>query len=154
MILGQLKNFYESNSLQKELVEAINYIKRTDFSKMAKGRYPIKGDDIYLVLDEYETLPKSEKKAEVHKKYIDVQYMISGTELMGAGFIDGKNEISEEYDEEKDRALYNKVQNESEIIFSEGMFAIFFPTDIHRPGCQFNAKENVRKAIIKVRVTL
>ncbi len=150
MIIGQLKKFYEYDSLSRELIEAINYLKRTDFSKMAKGKYSIKGDEIYFILDEYLTMPKEEKKAEVHKKYIDIQYMISGTELMGAGFLDEKNEISEEYDEGKDRALYSKVHNESDIIMSKGMFAIFFPTDIHRPGCQYKGKMKVRKAIIKV----
>jgi len=154
MIIGQLNNFFESNSLPKELIEAITYLKKTDFSKMAKGRYTIKGDDTYLILDEYETKPKDSKKAEVHKKYIDIQYMISGTEVMGVGFLDEKNEIYEEYDEEKDRVLYSKVHNEFDIVLSNGMFAIFFPTDIHRPGCQFKAKENVRKAIIKVRVNV
>lgn len=152
MIIGQLKKFYESDSLQKELNEAINYLKKTDFSKMAKGKYTINGDKIFLILDEYETKPKNEKKAEVHKKYIDIQYMISGTELVGAGFFDNGNEIFEEYLEEKDRALYTTVHNEFEILLSKGMFAIFFPADIHRPGCQYKSKENVRKAIVKVQV--
>lgn len=155
MIVGNIKEFPENKLLSKELLEAINYLKKTNFSKSENGRYPIKGkdgNDMYVVVTEYETKPKNEKKAEAHKRYIDVQFIISGTETIGVGFPNHKNKLIEEYNEEKDCMFYHEVQDESELVLSEGMFAVFFPTDIHRPGCQLKGKQKVRKAVVKIRI--
>ncbi|MBU2540183.1 YhcH/YjgK/YiaL family protein [Patescibacteria group bacterium] len=151
MILGNISEINKKSVFPKILLKYLNYIKTTDFSKFADGKYPL-GRDVVMNLFSYQTKKLKEKKAEVHKKYIDIQYVISGTELIGLGFNNPQNELLEEYNEEKDCTFYKKIENEHFLVINRGMFVIFFPTDIHRPGCIFNEKSDIRKMVIKILV--
>ena len=153
MILNSINQAsQEIKFLPEKIQEAINYLKQTDFSKLENKTYPLKGDEIFVVIQEYQTKPKQEKNAEQHQKYIDIQYMISGTEIIGVGYENLENEILENYNEEKERIKYGKIKNEKDIVISKGDYIILFPQDIHRPGCSFQKQNNVRKAVIKIAI--
>jgi uncharacterized protein, YhcH/YjgK/YiaL family len=159
MIFGSLQNLdQDRKALAKPLVKGLEYLKNTDFAKLENGRYDIDGDRIFAMLQEYDTSPKETRKAETHRKYIDIQYVFQGAETVGYGFTDGANEILEDLSAEKDAVFYSSVQNERDLVLSAGRYAIFFPTDIHRPCCDFeeNAmrQHHVKKVVIKVAVDL
>jgi YhcH/YjgK/YiaL family protein len=62
----------------------------------------------------------------------------------------GEQEILEPYKEENDIIFYK-----GEKVFikvPEGMFAIFFPEDVHMPGIQIEKKSPIKKLVIKVKV--
>ena len=151
MIISNIKNnSFEEMILSPVIKEAIDYIKNTDFSIMAKGKYPIKGDKIFAIVDEYETIEKQDKKTEAHRKYIDIQFIFSGKEKMGFAFENPENKMSEEYNENKDVIHFSKVENELDIPACPGMFFIFFPEEVHRPGCVLGQKEKIKKIIVKI----
>ena len=135
----------------KSLTKFFDYIKTTDFSRMEDGKYPIEGGAI-LNLSSYETKNPEDKKAEAHKKYIDIQYVVSGQEMIGVSSENPGNELLQDYNEEKDCTFYKKIANEHFLAMRQGMFAVFFPGDIHRPGCILHEKSDVRKVVIKVPV--
>jgi YhcH/YjgK/YiaL family protein len=149
MILDQLKNAKIYLSIGEGISKALQYLGTTDFSNLEPGRYDIDGDNIYAVVSLYNTKPFSATKWEAHKKYIDVQYVVSGKEKMGSTSFDKVIPI-EEYNKDNDCTIYKGDGNY--IFVEEGSFVIFFPTDVHMPGVSVNIPKEVKKVVIKVKV--
>jgi len=133
----------------KELTKLFAYLKETDFSKMELGKYEIDGDNIFALVNEYNTKDESEGKLEAHKKYIDVQFVAKGRELMGYTPLENQKVI-DKYNEQNDITFFTGDKSFTQV--DEGMFAIFFPTDVHLPGIKVNEKSYVKKVVIKVKV--
>ena len=115
----------------------------------ADGRYEIKGQEIYATIQSYETLLASDKKIESHKKFIDIQYVRSGAEVIGWLPAAGLAELSA-YSEEKDVLFYHPADAITPVIMVPGTFAVFFPQDAHQPGCIYRQVGPVRKIVVKV----
>lgn len=153
MIFGKLnQDNNESQFLSSDIQQGLAYLQQTDFLKLGVGLYPIKEKEIIAVIQEYETLPKTEKLAEQHKAYVDIQYVVEGQEIIGVGSEHPNNEIIKEYDPSTDAVIYGRVENEKEVVMKTGDYLILFPSDIHRPGCNFELGSLVRKVVVKVAV--
>lgn len=149
MIIDKLSNSHLYSSLSERITKALAYLKQTDFSKLELGKYEIDGDNIFALVNEYNTKDQSDGKLEAHKKYIDVQFVAKGSELMGYVPLENQKVINE-YNEQNDIAFFDGER--SFIKVDEEMFAIFFPTDLHMPGIKVNNSEYVKKVVIKVKV--
>jgi YhcH/YjgK/YiaL family protein len=149
MIFDKIENsgFYEN--INPLLKKAFTYIKQTDFSKLENGKYIIEEDNLFAILQEYETKNDIDCKLEAHIKYIDVQYMVSGEELIGVNLLIDQTPYKE-YDMENDYALYDDTC--SFIKITQTQFAVLFPQDLHKPGIKTNVSGKVKKVVIKVRV--
>lgn len=141
-------------ALPKALHKGLDYLKNTDFSKMEIGKYEIDGTAVYALLQEYQTQPKEAKKAEAHVKYIDVQFVCSGAEIIGYAPADPAAEVLENLVDKKDMITYKTVPNETDLILTEGMYAVLFPGEIHRPQCNYMGETKVRKVVLKVAMDL
>lgn len=151
MIIGNLlSNNLEIEILPSVIREVLDLLKRINFKDLENGKYEILKNKIYLIINEYYTKKPEEKKAEQHKIQIDVQYIISGKECIGIGYDNNDNEILDNYDLNKDRISFKTVKNENHIVLQEGMYAIFFPTDIHRPELNIGGKQKVKKVVVKI----
>jgi YhcH/YjgK/YiaL family protein len=151
MIVDTIKNSALYISLSPLIQKGFNYLAETDFSIMEPGKYLIEGDSLFALLMEYETKDINECKLEAHKKYIDIQYMLYGSELMGVTPLTNQHP-SKEYNADDDYALYDNTAA-SMIKVEPGYFTIFFPTDAHMPCLKINNQtEKVRKVVIKVKV--
>lgn len=149
MIIDKLSNSHLYSGLGERINKAFKYLKETDFSKMELGKYEIDGDNIFALVNEYTTKDESEGKLEAHKKYIDVQFVAKGSELMGYAPL-GNQKIIDEYNEQNDITFFSGEKSFTRV--DEGMFAIFFPTDVHLPGIKVNKSAYVKKVVIKVKV--
>jgi uncharacterized protein, YhcH/YjgK/YiaL family len=150
MILGDIDNFSKEFALYPQAIQkGLAYLREIDFTEMSNGKHLIDGEKMYIVLSEYLTSPVDSRKAERHDKYIDIQYIVEGNELIGFSS-EGNGEIQEDLLMEKDAMFYKIVQNENFVHLKKGMFAVFFPWDIHRPGCMFQEAGNVRKGVLKI----
>lgn len=129
---------------------ALRYLQSTDFDTLEVGRYPLKGDQIYAQVLDLETQHKSDNLPEVHRHYLDVQYLHSGKERIGVAVDLGENQIAVAYDPERDIQFYQDAKSESELVMQAGSFAVFFPNDIHRPNCIDGEKSKIRKVVVKV----
>lgn len=153
MILGHIGKLQQEKGLLPAVLRTgLEYLAKTDFSKMAAGKYEIAGSDIYASVSEYTTDLKENKKLEAHVKYIDIQYIISGVETIGFDVLTDTLAVKEDKLAEKDVIFYQAVPNETDLKLTEGMYAIFFPWDVHRPGCAAGAPGPVRKVVVKVRM--
>lgn len=149
MIIDKIENAELYYKLGERILKSFNYIKKADLKKLKPGRYDIDGDNIFALISEYQIKPEAEGKLEAHRKYIDIQYVIEGEELMGYAPL-GNQKTLEAYKEENDIVFY---KGEKVLIkVSAGMFAIFFPEDVHMPGICVDKKSPVKKLVIKIKV--
>lgn len=155
MIFGHIDNAGELLSLlPAPLQTAIRHLQSTDFSALPVGNYDLQGKDIYVQVIDMETKPWSAGRPEVHRQYIDVQHLCRGSEQIGVAVDTGNNPVAADFLAERDLLFYAGVENESTLRMLPGSFAIFFPGDVHRPGCQIDAPALIRKVVIKVRLSL
>ena len=149
MIIDKLSNSHLYSGLGERINKAFVYLEETDFSKTELGRYDIDGDNIFALVNEYNTKDESEGKLETHKNYLDVQFVAKGKELMGYAPLANQKKIVP-YDEQNDITFFEG--DKSFTLVEEGMFAIFFPVDVHMPGIKLREPELVKKIVIKVKV--
>jgi len=155
MIFGNIRNLESDRRyLGQPLVRGLEYLARTDFSTLAAGRYEIDGTAVFALVQEYRTAPKQEKKPEAHRKYVDIQYIAKGSEIIGYALDDPANEVSQDRLAEKDVLNYGTIRDEMDLILTEGMYAVLFPQDVHRPGCDYGSGGNVKKVDLKIRADL
>ena len=147
MIIDHIKNAALYEGLGERLTQALEYLKTTDFSSMEPGRYDVDGDNIFAMVNEYDTRQLKDAELEAHKVYIDIQYVHSGAEKIGYAPLNVQTP-SNEFNTDQDCGFYQGVP--SLIDFNKGMFAIFYPTDLHMPGIGEN-KSAVKKIVVKVR---
>jgi biofilm protein TabA len=140
----------EKNYYPQAIQRGVEYLQNTDFSKMEPGRYEIEGNLMFVLLQEVNTRPANEQKPESHEIYTDIQYVIRGEELIGVTKVSEGHVVSEDMLESKDLLFYSHVENETELKLYPGMFAVFYPSDIHRPCCSLNKDQPIRKAVIKI----
>lgn len=88
---------------------------------------------------------------ESHRKYIDVQFILEGEEIIHVTPIDGLV-VDRPYREEKDVIKYLDGGGGSRLSLTAGEAAVFFPEDGHMPGQAAAIPSLVRKAVIKVPV--
>jgi YhcH/YjgK/YiaL family protein len=149
MVIDKLENSDIYSTLGENIKLAFDYLKQNDFSKISAGKYEIDGDAVFAMVSEYETKEVKDGRLESHRKYLDVQYAAKGNELIG--YVPFKNQKPTiEYNETNDIMFY--LEENSFVKLEEGMFAIFFPSDIHMPGIKINTSEKVKKVVVKVRV--
>ena len=101
MIFDNLDNCTQYYNL-KGLKEGFEFLKNTDLKNLPDGRYEIQGDKIFANVQSLKTKPKEDKKWEVHRSYIDIQYVITGQECMGYGLLEDFKTVTKPYDKEKD----------------------------------------------------
>lgn len=153
MIFGHLSTMpKEKAAVSGVLQQGLEYLAETDFTSMELGRHDI-DDNMYALVQEYVTQPKAERKAERHAKYIDIQYIVQGEEAIGFALYSPEDEVSEDKLAEKDAIFYKTVKDEVELIMPAGTYAIFFPADVHRPCCISKKPEQVRKVVLKIKVS-
>ena len=140
-----MKNIIIKNNIK--INKAIDYIKSTNFSELEDGKIEL-GDGVWANLQTY--LTKENALFEAHRRYIDVQYIISGVEKIGV--CDYKT-CSEEipYDEEND-IEFLKSNSDNYVFMEQNDFLILYPYDAHKPSISINEPIQVRKLVIKVPV--
>lgn len=149
MIFDAIENADTYYGLGEKFKTAFEFLKTTDFNSIKEERVELDGDNIFALIQKYETKGQKNSKWEAHNKYIDIQYMVSGAENMGfvlADYLD----VIEEYDEEKDVEFYEGLGDFVQA--NEGEFVVFFPDDAHMPGLKIKDKEMVHKVVVKIRV--
>lgn len=148
MILDIVDNIERYFCLGKRIKKALEYIRDNDFSTIEKGKHLIDGENIFALVNDYDTKLNNECLMEAHKKYIDLQYMYEGSELIGHQILSNQ-ETTVEYNKDLDYAIF-KPDNYSILILEKGQFVLFFPNDLHMPGIMNKKSEKVRKIVIKI----
>jgi len=145
MIYDTLENARIYANLNPRLEKAFSFLLSTDLAALEPGRMELEGDFIYVLVQEYLSKPESEGKWEAHKRYIDVQYIVSGTELIGFALVNTMK--LGEYIPEKD---FQSMKGSGQMMqMSAGDFAVFYPQDAHMPGLENGKQTLVKKVVVK-----
>ena len=150
MIADIIKNRNLYAAISPRIKTALEYIAKTDFSQIEPGRIDLDGSNLYVLVQAYDSLPKDQGKWECHQKYIDIQYIAEGTELIGYTNI-ANMQVTTPYNPEKDVAF---LSGEGDYVkLAKGSYGIFFPEDAHQPKIAPGDKPGkVKKVVIKNKV--
>lgn len=111
-------------------------------------------DEIFVLKQAYYTKSRENCFFESHKKYIDIQFMVKGSEYMDVTNIEDLN-IVNDYEEKTDFIKYNgKTTDISSLLIKENELAIFYPKDAHQPCIKTDESELIYKAVIKIPISL
>lgn len=139
--------------LPQAIERALAFLRTTDFTTLEPGVVEIDGRTIFAQVLDLTTRPHQENRPEVHRRYLDIQFLAWGEEKIGFAIDTGNNEISESLLEQRDIIFYHQMENESLIEMIPGSYAIFFPQDVHRPQCHKHKESAIRKIVVKVAVS-
>lgn len=155
MIFGHINHAEEALAvLPPPLQRAIRHLKTTDFAALPTGNYDLEGKDMIVQVIDMTTKPVEENRPEVHRKYIDVQFLCHGSERIGVADDTGRNVVAKDMLAERDLLFYEGMENESTLQMHPGNFAVFFPWDVHRPACHAGQPAPIRKVVVKVALAL
>ena len=149
MVTDRLANAALYRSLSPRIATALDYVAHTDFTMIADGRCDIDGDHIFALVQRYSSKPLSEGRWEAHRKYIDLQLVVSGTEQIGYVSIDQLT--AEPYDDERDLTWLSGTAGQW-ITVPAGHFMLLWPGDAHMPQVQAGSATNVIKVVVKIAV--
>ncbi|WP_269222837.1 YhcH/YjgK/YiaL family protein [Flavobacterium sp. IMCC34518] len=148
MVIDKIENYRLYSTLTKRLAKGFEFITNTDLVAIEPGKYEIDNEDIFAIVQEYDTKEVQDCVLEGHHKYTDIQYVIQGVELMGFTPLTNQEVVEENL--EKDYTFY---QGETSMFrVEEGMFTLFFPEDLHRPSVKADQISKVKKVVVKVKI--
>lgn len=149
MIFDKLENAGLYFGLHPGLDTALKYLQNTNFDNLSPDTVEIEGTSVYAMIKEVQTKPIGANLMESHKKYMDVQYVVSGIEQMGITSL--SHQLPKKaYNEAEDYMLFDAPFDI--ITVREGMFVIFFPDDIHLPEITTETPLTVKKVVVKVKI--
>jgi YhcH/YjgK/YiaL family protein len=149
MILDKLENAGYYEPISENLRKGFEFLRNTELSSLEVGRYEIDGKNVFALVSEYDSKKPEDCRLEAHRVYADIQYIVSGKEYIGFDTI-GNQTILTEYNPEKDIIFY--TGETTQLCLASGMFAVFFPQDVHRPCMQIDGPEKVKKVVVKVKI--
>jgi len=119
----------------------------------ADGEYPIQGKDLYAIVQSGQTMPAADKRFESHRRYIDIQLNLSGSEIMEWTPVDGLP-VADDFRPDNDIRFHQPVADgATPLLVKPDEFAIFWPEDAHKPCCHpHGAPQAFRKIVFKVAV--
>ena len=149
MILDLLVNASLYRGLPGRLVAALHFLETTDLAALPLGKTVIDGERLFALVQEYEPKPVSALKYEAHRRYWDVQYVVSGLERMGWNTLD-RMTVTQPHDVGRDVAFF--TGSGDTFLVPAGTFAIFGPHDVHMPGIAPDSGPvaTIRKIVVKV----
>jgi len=124
------------------------FLKENNLEELPTGRYELEGPALYVNVDEYLTKNEEDARFEAHRKYADIQYVVSGKERIGVLPL-GLTSVSVPYLEENDIVFLSTEENNYRPA-QPGKFFVFFPDDAHQPCVKSGENAQVRKIVAKV----
>jgi len=152
MIIDRLEHARMYRVLGVDIARALDFLQQTDLRGLPEGRHELNGDRLFAMVQRYRPRPVAEAVWEAHRSYVDVQYIVAGSERMGYTYLRSSLAVRQPYDAEKDYALYDAQGDLLEV--PAGSFVIFAPHDVHAPGLTTEPAEaagQVCKVVVKCR---
>ena len=136
------------NEILKRIKFAVDFLEKQELKGMTDGKYPV-NDWFYFNLQEYITNAEPEAKMEAHRKYVDIQYIVSGREMINVAQLSGLEELVP-YDEEKDIGFWRLPERSMNAVLGPGSYIVLLPENAHQPGVAAGSPAEVKKAVGKV----
>lgn len=150
MVIDTVKNALRYEPLHPLFKKAFDYIRQTDLAAAASGTYVVEEDAVKAIVSEApgKKQEASLEKFECHNRFIDIQYVISGTEQMGWKPRTDCTAPNGDYNPEKDVQFYRDAPD-TFFTLGPGQFVIFFPEDVHAPMIGDGV---IKKLVMKIKL--
>lgn len=150
----ELSKILFRQKLEKRIEKAILYISELDKEKIEYGKHVV-NEEFYFNVEEYMTKPVEQCRFESHRKYVDIQWVITGNERIDTAFI-RELDLDSRYDLDKDVVFWKDRTNATVLhtVLSQGSYAVFYPNNAHKPCMNpYPGREGkVKKIVGKVRI--
>jgi len=146
MIIDKLENADCYAPLHPGFAAAFDLLRSFDFEAAQDGPREIDGTRLTVNVIRTQGRTPEQVKLEAHRKYVDIQYLVSGDEHFGWKLTSQCRAPEAQYSEEKDVI---KFADEPEAWFplTPGSFVLFFPGDAHGP---LRGQARIDKIVVKV----
>ena len=152
MIVTDLAHIDHQVQLTPSLRKAFDFLRGRDLLKLSDGRSEIDGDRVFALIQRYETERTEAPKFEYHRKYIDVQFIAAGEEIIGWAPAASMT-ISEAYDPDRDICFGSVAPGTwTPVHLQMGQLAVLWPEDAHAPKGAAGPPSRVMKIVVKVAV--
>lgn len=149
MIFDQLAHIKAYQGISRNLDTAIAFITSHNLQELPMGRTEINGTQVFLNKMEAETVPETAKQYEVHKKYMDIQIDLAGTERIDTGRRVSFDNF--DFDVEKDIG-FTDTPFLASCTLGPGNFTICMAGEPHKPGITVTDDTKLVKCVLKVQV--
>ncbi len=148
MVIGTLESSARYEALHPLFAKLFEYVKSHNLLEEPLGRITLDGDDLFINNVNPECLDATDQVLEVHREYIDVHFLLEGSETIGWTPLEDVENIKQPYDAAAECALYAEPA-QTYVKLKPGQFCIVWPEDPHAPVI---GEGKIRKAIAKVRL--
>ena len=159
MIHAPLARSARHHALHPLLPTAFAWLAANDTASLPDGYTSIIDGQIFVCLESGLTAPADSKRFETHRRYIDLQVVLSGPHLMAWADAD-RLPVVEDFKPDGDIRFHAEPPSSapgSLVHVGVGEFVIFFPEDAHKPSCTPHSApgpQPYRKALFKLAATI
>jgi YhcH/YjgK/YiaL family protein len=148
MIIDRIGNAHLYYAVHSKFKRAFDYIHQINVDTIPAGKYEIDRENMYVLIQEYNTKLKEQGFWEAHRRYIDLQYIVQGSE--GIGYANLNHLQQGKYDASKD---FLPLYGEGDFVtLRSGSFVLLLSEDAHMPGMAIGPSAPVKKIVIKIAV--
>lgn len=148
MILDALANADRYSTLHPLFTRAFDYLRTTNLAALDTGRFNIDDENLIAIFSKGPGRERSSAKLECHRRYIDIQYIISGSDEMGWKPLRDCHQPVSEFNSDKDIQFFTDTAD-AWVTAPAGSFCLFFPDDAHAP---LVSSGEIHKVVLKIAV--
>lgn len=147
MILDNLTNSEKYSTLHPLFGQAFDYLKNFGSRQIVEGKQEILGSDLFALVSLHDNYDAN-KKLEAHRRYIDIQYIHKGTDVIGWKEL-GKCAVPvAEFSEANDVILFTD-KPEFKFNLAAGCFTVLYPQDAHAP---LMGEDSLVRVVLKIKI--
>ena len=130
----------------------LKFIAEHDCANLPDSEIEIEGRQLFVRVMSYVPKPAAENRFEIHRVYADVQYLVSGVEIMQTTHEKDLTALTD-YDPKGDYQFYKPIGLINDLIVFKDEFVVFYPNEAHRPSCAYlPISALVKKLVFKIKI--
>jgi biofilm protein TabA len=132
MIFDTVANANRYAALHPLFFDAFEFMRNNDLFALLPGRHSVLDERIVAIVEQTAGRSRAEAKLECHRRFIDIQLVLQGTDEMGWRALADCEHPLDDYSAERDIRFFDDAPA-AWIATPPGAFCIFFPEDAHAP---------------------
>lgn len=138
----------ESEEISERVDAALRHLLNLRVSRADVGKYEVDENFFYMV-QSYRTRSEELCQYESHKKYIDIQILVDGTERIDIADI-SRLTVKNDYDEKKDVTFWENPKRAMHVVMHQGDYVILYPENAHKAMISAKDENEVLKIVGKI----
>ena len=149
MIIAKLEDYAKYAPLHAGLDAGFAFLQKPELGQLADGRHAIDGERVFAIVARGFGRGQAESPLEFHRRYLDIQYVVSGVDSIGWLPTMECKHVKSIYDPESDLGFFlDRPATWCRV--PPGNFTLFFPEDAHAP---LGGSGPYHKVVVKVALT-